>query len=225
MYTNDKFRTVVFESFRSGDTVTPKIDFKLREKVSHWSSAQGQDYFTQTVLDGKKQGYFVELGSKHPFYKNNTFVMEKIYDWRGLPIDWDIRYKKVWNRTRTDGQVVEDATKLDYTQYIPKDIKVVDYLSADLENFATLPAVKKFHEDGYLAKVVTYEHDFDLEESREHFRFKGYHLMMIVDEGCEIEDWWVHPDHIDNERFELMKSKFNQEPKRADGGIFNEFFE
>ena len=51
MYVNDRFKRVAFETFRSDPTSLPKIEFKLREKVSHWSSAQGQDFFVQTVLD------------------------------------------------------------------------------------------------------------------------------------------------------------------------------
>ena len=220
MYVNDRFKRVAFETFRSDPTSLPKIEFKIREKVSHWSSAQGQDFFVQTVLDGKKNGYYVELGSKHPFYKNNTFVQEKIYGWQGLPIEWDIRYKKVWNGTRNNDLVVEDATTMDYKSFIPKGNEVVDYLSADLDDENTLPAVIKFHEDGFMARVITYEHDFDMDESRSYLQDKGYHLQMIVDEGCEIEDWWVHPDHIDPERFKLMNELYNTNPD----SVFNEFF-
>ena len=226
MYTSDRFAKVTFDTFKNESNTRPKLDFKLREKVSHWSSAQAQDYFVQTVLDGKKNGYYVEMGSKHPFYKNNTFVLEKIYGWSGLPIDWDIRYKKVWNGTRNDNVKVEDATKLDYNKLV--QIEVVDYLSADLANENTLTAVKKFHEDGCVARVITYDHDgvdysheSHVEESREYLQSKGYHLLITVNEGCEVEDWWVHPDHVDTDRLATMMEMFNPNP----GSIFYEFFE
>ena len=48
-----------------------------------------QDKFVLNVLKEKKNGFFVELGSNHPINVNNTYLLEKNYDWKGIMIEYE----------------------------------------------------------------------------------------------------------------------------------------
>ena len=72
---------------------TPKMYEKLKqkfpgaEKIKMNYSQIYQDMFVLTMLDGKKDGYFVEIGSGNPFYGNNTAILGTYYGWKGMAID------------------------------------------------------------------------------------------------------------------------------------------
>ena len=40
-----------------------------------YKSQAGQDKFIINILKGKKNGYFLEIGSNHPIYINNTCMI------------------------------------------------------------------------------------------------------------------------------------------------------
>lgn len=50
-------------------------------------SASGQDLWVIDTLNGKRQGYFLDLGAGDGFSGSNTYVLEKYYDWKGLCIE------------------------------------------------------------------------------------------------------------------------------------------
>ena len=46
-----------------------------------------QEQFIINILDKKKNGYYVELGAAHYSNGNNTFSLEKDYDWKGVSFE------------------------------------------------------------------------------------------------------------------------------------------
>jgi len=61
------------------------------------NSYQGQsrqDKFVVNVLKEKRNGYFLEIGSNHPIKINNTYVLEKNYNWKGIMIDYKSSFFK-----------------------------------------------------------------------------------------------------------------------------------
>lgn len=57
---------------------------KNRQSVSQ----AGQDYWViNEVFAQKKQGYFVEIGSADGIIINNTYLLEKCYQWKGICIE------------------------------------------------------------------------------------------------------------------------------------------
>ena len=44
------------------------------------NSQTGQDLFVLSVLNHKRNGTFLEIGSNHPITVNNTFLLENEYD-------------------------------------------------------------------------------------------------------------------------------------------------
>ena len=143
-----------------------------------YKSQLGQDKFVDMALNGKRNGYFVDVGAAHPIDINNTHFLEKELSWEGLsidmgpehpdcPINWtgetEEEYLKMWEEERSTFFVCEDALKINYKQLfekynVPKNI---DYLSIDLEPAAvTLECLLKIPFDEYVLKIITFEHDF-----------------------------------------------------------------
>ena len=175
-----------------------------------------QDKFVLSILKGKRNGHFLEIGSHHPIHTNNTYTLEKNFDWRGIMIERDDAFIHLYKEYRPNSaHVIQDATTIDYkslleTNNMPAEI---DYLQIDLEanERSTLTALEMFDNtvfDTYKFATITFEHDvylgnhFDTREaSRRIFDKRGY--VRIFPDVCDhntaivFEDWYVHPDLVD----------------------------
>ena len=47
-------------------------------------SQSAQDIFVLSVLDQKKKGTYLEIGSSVPVDNNNTYILETEFNWTGL---------------------------------------------------------------------------------------------------------------------------------------------
>lgn len=61
-----------------------------------YQSQAGQDIFVVNVLNNKRDGYFIEIGSHDYKYHNNSFVLEKQLGWKGIMIDIDKNCLESW---------------------------------------------------------------------------------------------------------------------------------
>ena len=173
-----------------------------------------QDKFILNVLKQKNNGYFLEIGSNHPVNINNTYLLEKNYDWRGIMVEYDSSYLSLYQTYRPNSiYIINDATQIDYANLfkINNVPTSVDYLQIDLEvlNGSTLSALEKLDSDifdKYKFATVTFEHDIyntnfrnTRLESRNIFKKRGYICVFedISNDGCPYEDWYVHPDLVD----------------------------
>ena len=56
-----------------------------------------QDKFVVSVLKNKQNGFFLEIGSNHPKLINNSYVLEKELNWKGIMVEydqqWETQYK------------------------------------------------------------------------------------------------------------------------------------
>jgi tetratricopeptide (TPR) repeat protein len=165
-------------------------------------SQAAQDMFVLTVLQGKTNGTYLEIGSADPIMFNNTYLLENTFGWTGYSID--INYPDIakFNLLRKNEAIHTDGTTFDYRALLgllPKDI---DYLQVDCEPPpVTLAILKRVLDAGFDPKVITFEHDRYLfgdtvaEESRALLSSLGYQL--IVKDVCfdrsdsPFEDWWV----------------------------------
>jgi hypothetical protein len=188
-------------------------------------SQANQDKFILNVLKFKKNGYFLEIGSQDPIGINNTYTLEKNYNWRGFMVEYQTSYLALYKKHRPNSiHLMSDATKIDYkkTFELHKMPSNMDYLQIDLEvnNRSTLTTLEKLDAelfDTYKFATVTFEHDiyvgnyFDTrEKSREIFKKRGY--VSVFDDVCHdnpsvvFEDWYVHPDLVDMEHINKIKS-------------------
>lgn len=173
-----------------------------------------QDKFVLKVLKEKHDGCFLEIGSNHPVYINNTYLLETNYHWKGILVEYDAKYLPLYKQHRSHSvAIIQDATKVNY-QALFRQVHLpaaIDYLQIDLEanNGSTLRTLQKLDADvfdRYRFATVTFEHDiyhtnFDNTRlaSREIFRRRGYLCVFedVNNEGNPYEDWYVHPDLVD----------------------------
>jgi hypothetical protein len=181
-----------------------------------------QDKFVLNILKEKKNGYFLEIGSNHPININNTYLLEKNYNWKGIMVEYEESFLNSYKEHRENSiHIINDATLVDYksifeTNNMPLSF---DYLQIDLEasNGSTLKTLQKMDSDifdTYKFATVTFEHDiYNIEHdinntifldtrlaSREIFKKRGYICVFkdINNQGINpYEDWYVHPDLVD----------------------------
>jgi len=173
-----------------------------------------QDKFVLNILKEKRAGYFLEIGSNDPIQINNTYILEKNYDWSGIMVEYDPTFLPLYNKHRPNSiHIINDATKIDYKNIfqinnVPSSI---DYLQIDLEayNGSTIQTLQKLDTDifdNYTFATVTFEHDIyrtnnynTRELSRTIFNKRGYVRVFndVANGSNPFEDWYVHPTLVD----------------------------
>jgi len=218
-----------------------KYQFKGVENIKQNYSQTYQDMFVLTMLDGKKNGTYIEIGAGDAFYGSNTALLDLEFGWGGVSIEYDKKYAENFKQNRASFLINEDATKILKTDYInifkTNNLPVnIDYLQLDCEPpEITYDILLKIPFDEYKFAVITYEHDYYAdpnrnscisctyrEKSREYLLSKGYELIInnVAPDGlCSFEDWWVHPDLVDKEIINKMKFISNK-TKKATNCIF-----
>ena len=80
----------------------------------------GQAYADKFVLNCtnfKTNGYFLELGSRHPKENNNSYILEKEFGWKGVMVDREPTYEQDYKTERPNSvAIIEDATEVNYTK-------------------------------------------------------------------------------------------------------------
>ena len=180
-----------------------------------YNSQAEQDKFILSILKQKMNGFFVEIGSNDPKFINNTYILEKNYNWKGIMIEMESSYLNSYKEQRPNSiHVMQDATKINF-----KDLFEInnmpfqmDYLQIDLEveNESTIQTLENLNlvMDKYTFATVTFEHDIyrgnffnTVSRSRKIFEDRGYicifkNIQNV--EACYVyEDWYVHPSLVD----------------------------
>ena len=185
-----------------------------------------QDKYVLYILKFKRNGYFLEIGSNHPININNTYILEKEYNWKGIMVDYESYFLPMYKEVRPNSiHLIDDATKIDYANIFKNNNVpfVIDYLQIDLEvsNGSTIKTLQKLDEeifDKHIFVTITFEHDiycsnFDntREKSREIFKRRGYYCVFqdVQNGGNPYEDWYVHPDFVDMNYIKYLQDKNN----------------
>lgn len=219
------YHEIPFDTYNPSKYDRFKFKFPgLEEIEQNWSEAY-QDMFVLSVLNGKKNGTYLEIGAGSPFFGSNTVLLEK-FGWKGH--GFDINPLAV-DPERKNPCVLKDALTVDYDKLLTEcDYgNVIDYLQVDLEPAdITYEALKVIPFDKYKFRVVTFEHDYYNDESktfrdksREYLKSKGYELLVtnIAPDTLRVfEDWWVHPDLFDRETIEKFKNVDDSVKKAED---------
>jgi len=191
-----------------------KFKFPGLKKIEKNYSQCYQDLFTLSCLNGKTNGTYLEIGAGHPFYGNNTALLSKL-GWRGISLDFQPKLVKSWKEQRpNDICLLEDAIKVDYVKLCKdNDLpKYIDYLQLDIDPASnTFKVLEKIPFDDLEFGVITYEHDFYIDEneewrtkSRDLLLSKGYTIIasnISPDKNSPYEDWWINKKYL---------SKFNK---------------
>lgn len=194
-----------------------KLKFNGSDRIAQNYSEAYQDMFVLTLLDGKKNGSYVEIGSGHPTYGNNTYLLEKDFGWKGVSLDISEEFVKAHNEQRSHACILKDATTVNYDKFLTglgfdKDI---DYLQIDCDPPAiSFQVLLSIPFDSRRFGVITFEHDHYAdptggyrEKARKYLESYGYKLFasnISPDKNRPYEDWFVHPELINIDRVESL---------------------
>lgn len=190
-----------------------KYKFPGLENIEQNYSQCFQDLFVLAVLDGKRDGIFLEIGGSSPTFISNTYLLEKDFNWSGISIDIDVSLAIIFNLIRPRTKFLgRDAVLLDYNTILNGE-KRYDYLSLDIEpSSQTLACLKKLPLDDVRFSVITYETDFYdpattkeaskkiRQESRDIFIGHGYKMIAgnisNLTDDAPFEDWYIDSTFI-----------------------------
>ncbi|NBP04034.1 MAG: hypothetical protein EBU90_28865 [Proteobacteria bacterium] len=194
-----------------------KVNFKNSDRVNLNYSQCFQDVFALIINNGKEEGSFLDLGCSFPETINNTFLLEKRFNWKGLSYDLHEPAILEFNKNRNTKAFIKDCTKLDFDYIINELGSNIDYLSLDLEPAQiTLKCLESIPFDRISFNAITFEHDkyrFGPEvqaRSRDIFLSNGYSLIVgDVSEPIEnsFEDWYAGPNIDLNRLSPLIRSR------------------
>jgi len=222
-YTKDKFNDM-------------KVKFANLDKIEKNYAESYQDMFVLSIMNGKTNGSYLEIGSGHPSYGNNTYLLEKQFGWNGISIDLSEEFIGLHKNERSHHALLKDATLINYdalltTMDMPK---VIDYLQVDVDPAdVSLNVLYSIPFEKYKFRVITFEHDHYAdpksavrEKARKFLTSHGYILVVpniSPDDNRPYEDWFVNPNETDMN----MVSRFisnSQETKNAEKfmmGVYN----
>jgi hypothetical protein len=185
--------------------------------MNHYSQS-AQDLFIVKMMQGKRDGFFLEIGANDAIFHNNTYLLEKEYNWKGLMIEYDSTCEESYKIHRQNSiYEINDARLVDYAEIFNKNNfpEKMDYLQIDLDvdNKSTLDTFLLLNNtifDKYKFATITLEHDiysgnyFDTQHiTRQILKERGYVLVFPnvsvfwLGSYKPFEDWYVHPDLVD----------------------------
>jgi len=181
-----------------------KFKFSGSENIENNYSQSMQDMFVLSVLDGKRNGVYVEVGADKPRVINNSYLLESQYDWEGVSFEIESDKVDYFNTIRKNKCICANATKFDYKSLFDerKYPKQIDYLQLDCDPpQITLECLKKLPLEDYRFSVITFETDLysgGQDVQIEHWQILsslGYQRVIknIKNEGNPYEDWWIDP--------------------------------
>lgn len=215
-----------------------RFKFKNSDTIERSYSQVLQDIFVLSALDGKNNGTFLEIGGAKPFDRNNTALLEEKFNWRGVSIELDETFAKEYTNERPKTKVLnQNALDINYEKLLNENFQetTIDYLQLDIEPARnTYECMLKIPFDKYKFAVITYEHDYYIDvtrlyrqKSRDFLESKGYVLVVndISPDGISsFEDWWVHPDLVDEKIISIMKDDSDGVKSVEDYIFCNKFY-
>jgi hypothetical protein len=206
-----------------------RFKFNNSDKIKENYSQCYQDMFVLTMHNGKREGRFIEIGCDDAYFNSNTALLEKEFGWTGVSIDINEDKIKKFKEKRSSYAIAIDALKIDFKTLLTEN--TYDYLQIDCEPAMTsFQVLKRIPLDRCKFAVITFEHDnycdFDKsikEKSRRYLESYGYKMVVnniSEDRYSDFEDWWIHPDLVDNNIVEKMIC-ISDDIKKADLYIFD----
>lgn len=197
-----------------------RYQFPGSEYLTRNYSQSGQDLFVLSMLRGRRDGTYLEIGSAHGEELSNTALLEREFGWRGAGVDISPEFVAGYNALRQNKTTVADATTADFHEILQSlagiESRTLDYLSCDCEPAEqTLRALRNVLSQGFKFAVITFEHDsytnggITKQPSRDYLTDLGYELVVsnisALGQSYDYEDWWVHPELVDAEVIAAFK--------------------
>lgn len=167
---------------------------------------ENQDRFVLAVLDGKKNGTYVEVGGYLPIDWSNTFLLEKQFGWTGISLELFEEFSSQWRGIRSNPCITCDATQIDLNKLIEDNNlpNIVDFLQIDIDPAeATFKVLEQIDFSKHSFRIITFEYfshegceEGIREKSRDILQSHGYTLLIpdVRHGDLEFEDWYVMED-------------------------------
>jgi len=206
-----------------------KRTFEGAENIQKSYAQSHQDLFALLVNKGKKDGFYLEFGSGDPELHNNTCLLEREFNWRGISIDKAFGPTQRFRALRDNTCLQTDALTIDYEQVLLEydAPKTIDYLQIDIDppQSLSMDVLLKIPFDKYKFRAVTFEHNHyenqDIrDKSREYLKSKGYKLVVSdisFYEDKSYEDWYIH----NSVPFSVNNIDLSPEPKTGKEYFYN----
>jgi len=209
-----------FPTYKAEDYENLRYKFNGSKNIKNNHSQVFQDMFVLSMVDGKRDGTYLEIGGGYAYHKNNTALLENQFGWKGVSIEFNEACVQDYKKYRPNANVLcTNALFINYSKLLKeyfKDEVVIDYLQLDIEPSAnTYEALLAIPFDEYKFRVITYEHDHYVDvsgsyrdKSREYLKKMGYEMIVsnvAEDDESAFEDWWVHPDLVHRSIVKIMK--------------------
>lgn len=147
-----------------------------------------------------KNGFYVEIGSSHWKQNNNTYILEKHFDWKGVGIEILDNLVDEYNLNRKNKCIRGDAMSFNWDKYFEENNfpKQINFLQIDIDktpDYANLFALLNLPLSRYRFNTISIEHCYNHDPSiskvrdiqREILFSYGYKLIA----GGFNEDWWI----------------------------------
>jgi hypothetical protein len=198
------------------DYDTLRYKFNGSENIETNYSQSFQDLFVLSILDGKTNGNYVEIGGDHPIIINNSYLLETEYSWDGISFEIDSNKVEYYNSIRKNSCICSDATQVDYLKIFNEHNmpQRIDYLQVDIEpSWQSLNALKSLPLDQYRFSVITFETDLyndgadSAEESHKILSELGYKLVIknVAYMGNPYENWYVDAEFVNSDIVKLFE--------------------
>ena len=186
-------------------------------------SQSGQDRFVDAILDGNRDGLFLDVGANHPVEISNTYELESELGWRGVLVDRDAYCADLCAKQRKNPFLLLDGLTADWEivlglvvrQFEGAPRTAIDYLSLDCdENTATI-LERILAASGPRFRVMTVETDLysrgplPRDRIRRMLAGNGYDILcrdVRASDGSIYEEWVVDPNLVDMARAERFRS-------------------
>jgi len=184
-----------------------------------------QDEFIYNLFNGMEHGVFLDAACGNPIIGNNTYTLEKYFNWTGLAVDRlnaDQLYD--WSKKRNTKFVQIDATTNSFCDLIKDNFNShIDYLSLDMDE-CSIDALKQILNSGVKIKSLTFEHEYhrmdDAQRTDSRKLLESIGLIRLFEDvrfpnvlGLDyssvnlFEDWWIDPSFFPTEILTLKSSQ------------------
>jgi hypothetical protein len=181
------------------------------KKYKDSNSSGMQESFVISIMKEKRDGFYVELGSSHPYIESNTSLLESKFGWKGLALEIDKEVAEKYNMSdRTNKCINANALTFDYLKYFKDNNfpETIDFLQIDIDGhdngkcLLALLALPLLH---YRFSVIIVEHDVSQNYKRASMRDAQREILSSLEYkliGQTLsEDWWIDPFSLDQESY------------------------
>jgi hypothetical protein len=116
-----RFRSLVRKLFQESNLggSTPEKIFSFNDTQGiNSTSISGQDVFAHMASVGLPEKFYLEIGACYPIKINNTYVLEKVFAWKGVSVEIDESLVEDFNKIRKNSCIRADATELNYSNLL-----------------------------------------------------------------------------------------------------------